>query len=41
MLANWETAITRFRQIVPVAATPVAEAPVAQETPQESPKTAA
>jgi glutamate synthase (ferredoxin) len=41
MLGNWGQAITRFRQIVPVAATPVAEAPAAQETPQESPKTAA
>ena len=41
MLGSWEQAITRFRQIVPVAANPVAEAPVAQEAPQESPKTAA
>src|SRR4029077_14684815 len=41
MLVSWEQAITRFRQIVPVAATPVAESPAAQEAPQESPKTAA
>jgi len=41
MLADWEQAIARFRQIVPVAATPVAEAPAAQEAPEESPKTAA
>ena len=41
MLGSWQQAITRFRQIVPVAATPVLEAPAAQEAPEESSKTAA
>ncbi|HKW71448.1 MAG TPA: glutamate synthase large subunit, partial [Candidatus Dormibacteraeota bacterium] len=39
MLSDWDATVSRFRQIVPLAPTAVAEAPA--ESPKEAPKTAA
>jgi glutamate synthase domain-containing protein 3 len=43
LLADWDRAVKRFRQIVPVAAiqTQAVPEPVASETPEKAPKTAA
>jgi len=41
MLASWDEALQRFRQIVPVAATPAAAAAAPVQAPEQAPKTAA
>src|SRR5439155_1528405 len=41
MLAGWDEALSRFRQIVPVAATAPAAAAAPEEAPEQAPKTAA
>jgi len=41
LLAGWDEALSRFRQIVPVAATAPAAAAAPEEAPEQAPKTAA